>query len=186
MRHFLLALSISSFALGAHAAPSCPQDLLQLQKGAATLALIKSFQPLVLEQTKEDSCKPKAISHVALGAPLCLFAGELPAAALGFQALAADDHLTSALYLLDYTPESHARLLALLRKDYEEIAPADYPGRFAKMPVHEELTALFKSKGAYVALVKPSKGMPGSWASSVAFIDATHLAIATRDLNSCD
>jgi hypothetical protein len=183
----LAALSFAMVAIAppVQAAPLCAQRLLETTTLTSALDVLRTYHPFVLKQMPPETCVPKTIQHIGLGAPLCMLAGDVPAQAMGLTGLAENNKLIDVSYLAPYSPASHARLFAWLRSAYREVPRAQYPEHFKSTPVHRELTALFQSDGAYVVLGKPSDGMPGEWHSSVGFVDMSSIDIVDRNINDC-
>lgn len=184
MRHFLSALSICFFSHYAQAAPVCAQNFLELGNMASAIDLLRSYKPLMLEQMRGDQCKPKTVSHMALGTPVCTFGGEVPVESLALLGLAESGSIIGAMYLIPYSDDSHARLLAALRKDYQEVPKDRYIDQFKEN--HEDLTAMFRLNGHLIALTRPSKGKAGPYFSWVSFIEEPSLALLTRNVNLCE
>jgi hypothetical protein len=176
---FLLA-STSGYSTGV-----CPDNFKSFEDINKTTELLKSLNPLKIESLRSDKCTPKTSSTIAFGMPLCLFGEGVPAMSAGFSALVETKKIISYGYYFEYSPTVHEKLLSILKKRYSELLPSDYPDRYKTLPVHQEITALFKSGDLLIALGKPSDGMPGPWVSSAGFETLEHIEINHRDSNTC-
>ncbi|HJV72801.1 MAG TPA: hypothetical protein VJ654_01145 [Noviherbaspirillum sp.] len=177
---FLLLASTSGRATGV-----CPDDFKSFKNANKTIGLLKALNPLKIESSESDNCAPKTFSTIAFGIPLCLFGEEVPAMTAGFSALVDTEEIISYGYYFKYSTAVHEKLLSILKKQYSELLPSEYPDRYKTLPVHQEVTALFKFGDALIALGKPSEGMPGPWISSVGFETLKHIDINHRDSNTC-
>lgn len=185
MRQLLITLSYFFAVSSAYAASVCSETIFDLKYEKPMLAKLNTFTPLRVERFPSSQCIPKTNAIMAMGAPLCLFDGEIPVAATIIETLETDGSITGYVYMIPFSPMSHAKLLASLKNRYTEVPEAMHPEPLKSKVAHREIAAIFKINDVYISLAKPTDGPDGEQNSekfsTVSFIKEKYFELAHRD-----